>query len=1055
MPAGLLLRTKQFYAMKKKILFTAWLLACCLAAVSAQNQKIIFPTPLGFEGSTAGSVRMTADGGYILTGTALDDVADDLAILPRIVKLGPAGQTEWDNLYLGNLSPRPFLRSIGAALEMPDGQYFIGLEDDSTANDLMRLDAAGNLLGAHAYPEFTASVRLLGLLPGGQALGVRAYFSGSWKTGIIHLDAAGNFAYSQQIAGIGASGADAVLLANGDVLFRTYNSQTQKFTLIRTDNQGNPLWQSAPAPGLNGHLVGRPDGGFAISYGNYAIRLFDAQGAVTDTTPVVPVLGTPNGLASYSDGSFLVSGQTVTNRGFMLRFQTDGTVVWSVESPGDNQPAQRNLAGFPTADGWAAGASDGGYPGGANFGFLRVQAGTGIFVNTLSGRVAKDNDESCAVEGNEPGIGHTQVTATNATGETWTAFSNGAGNYSMYLPAGDFTLATQTLYPFFFLCPTAPTAVSFPANAEGTATLDFPQQSQDLIHQIAGHLTLDENDNCTADAGEPALEDWHLRLVVGSQHINLDTDADGNYAVFVPDGDYQIQAEPFNFNYDFCGSPVANISLNSPTPASATADFVAFAETDCAILQPSVEIPAIRPCTTAQIKVHYRNNGTVAALDATLRVTLDPALNYLGAVPAPSITNGNTLWFEVGDILPTPGGGSSGGFVRINVESACDLPIGNQVCVSAHLEADAGCGPTPGWDGAITAVEGACVGDSAVFIIRNIGNAPHSQPLEFVIVEDQIVLLQGTFQLPPGGFQVESVLPLGIDTAVTIIAGQEPGYPGDTTVTFSLTNCNGGGSHPSGYGGSPGPGSAQACRMVTGSYDPNDKQAFPEGVGPEHVVQPGTPLLYTVRFQNTGTDTAFLVVIRDTLSTQLDPATLRVESASHAVEVFQFGNLVEFTFADILLPDSAMNAAESQGFVQFTVYPRADLPLGTVVDNRAAIYFDFNAPVLTNTVRRTYDNLFILVKTDEPAGGDANRLAVKIYPNPFRDFTTLELPADAPAGAYQLEMFDAAGRFLQKSAFENGRLTIRRADLPAGVLAWRLVRDGVVMATGRMVAVGE
>ncbi|MCB0556652.1 MAG: hypothetical protein KDD02_24110, partial [Phaeodactylibacter sp.] len=61
----------------------------------------------------------------------------------------------------------------------------------------------------------------------------------------------------------------------------------------------------------------------------------------------------------------------------------------------------------------------------------------------------------------------------------------------------------------------------------------------------------------------------------------------------------------------------------------------------------------------------------------------------------------------------------------------------------------------------------------------------------------------------------------------------------------------------------------------------NDKQGFPRGYGDEHYIYPGTDLEYLVRFQNTGNDTAFLVVIRDTLSEFLDIATVRPGAASH------------------------------------------------------------------------------------------------------------------------------------------------------------------------------
>lgn len=66
------------------------------------------------------------------------------------------------------------------------------------------------------------------------------------------------------------------------------------------------------------------------------------------------------------------------------------------------------------------------------------------------------------------------------------------------------------------------------------------------------------------------------------------------------------------------------------------------------------------------------------------------------------------------------------------------------------------------------------------------------------------------------------------------------------------------------------------CIMITGSYDPNDKSNSPLGIDSIHLVTPGTPIDYTIRFQNTGNDTAFKVVIIDTLSNDFDLSTLEL-----------------------------------------------------------------------------------------------------------------------------------------------------------------------------------
>ena len=174
------------------------------------------------------------------------------------------------------------------------------------------------------------------------------------------------------------------------------------------------------------------------------------------------------------------------------------------------------------------------------------------------------------------------------------------------------------------------------------------------------------------------------------------------------------------------------------------------------------------------------------------------------------------------------------------------------------------------------------------------------------------------------------------------------------------------------------------CQVVTGSYDPNDKQVNPLGIGEEGFILPeDTMFNYTIRFQNTGTDTAFTVVIEDTLSALLNPATFVPGSSSHHYTVSMSGNgLVKFRFDEIFLPDSNVNEPASHGFVNYTIKADADLPLGSVIENTAAIYFDFNEPVITNTTVNTiHDPLKVEQIVDDSE--------FEIYPNPTNNMVNL------------------------------------------------------------------
>ena len=137
---------------------------------------------------------------------------------------------------------------------------------------------------------------------------------------------------------------------------------------------------------------------------------------------------------------------------------------------------------------------------------------------------------------------------------------------------------------------------------------------------------------------------------------------------------------------------------------------------------------------------------------------------------------------------------------------------------------------------------------------------------------------------------------------------------------------------------------------ITAAYDPNDKTArTSSGWSNElYFIDQDEWIDYTIRFQNTGTDTAFAVVVTDTLGAELDLSTFQQGVASHAFNVeFKDDRVVEWRFIDILLPDSNVNEAASHGLVDFRIKPVMPLLPGTVIQNTANIHFDFNPPVIT------------------------------------------------------------------------------------------------------------
>lgn len=166
--------------------------------------------------------------------------------------------------------------------------------------------------------------------------------------------------------------------------------------------------------------------------------------------------------------------------------------------------------------------------------------------------------------------------------------------------------------------------------------------------------------------------------------------------------------------------------------------------------------------------------------------------------------------------------------------------------------------------------------------------------------------------------------------------------------------------------------------QVLCAYDPNDISVNPIGtlyrMNPEQTFE----LTYTIRFQNIGNDTAFDVSLFNLISTDLDRNSLQFIAASHPCNLQLYGDVFEVDFPSIQLPSKSQNEALSQGFLTYSIRTKEGLPDSTLIDNFAEIYFDQNAPIITNTVTNTIIN--VIVSTN-----DSNLSPMAWFPNPVQD----------------------------------------------------------------------
>jgi len=182
------------------------------------------------------------------------------------------------------------------------------------------------------------------------------------------------------------------------------------------------------------------------------------------------------------------------------------------------------------------------------------------------------------------------------------------------------------------------------------------------------------------------------------------------------------------------------------------------------------------------------------------------------------------------------------------------------------------------------------------------------------------------------------------------------------------------------------------CFPILNGYDPNDKQVYPQGQCDENYTLLDETLTYTIRFQNTGNSEAINIHNLDQISPYLNINTVNIVASSHEMYTeVKNGNVLDFIFNDINLPDSSSNLIASQGYVIFEIDPILDIPEASVISNESNIYFDYNPPIQTNMVFNTMVNAIPLCTVTSIDEQQKTENTIVVYPNPSSGIVNVDL----------------------------------------------------------------
>ncbi len=540
---------------------------------------------------------------------------------------------------------------------------------------------------------------------------------------------------------------------------------------------------------------------------------------------------------------------------------------------------------------------------------------------------------------------------------------------------------------------------------------------------ITGTVFQDIDANCTLNTGD----------IVQNAVIVKATDSNGfiRYSISDSAGHYDIPVVVGSYTVAILPNPVQSslVQQNCYTEQNVTLTTIALDATDvnfpielanCPLLNVDVCSDRRRRCFESNTYVSFHNSGFATAQNVEVIVQLPEYVTLISSDHPYTINAAGNYVFFVGQLAPN----QSGIIHIVDLTTCTDGITGLTQCTTAWITPANDCAAALdpnyiNWDKSAVRVEGSCVNPNQVeFSIFNIaqpGVGDMTTPRQYRIYVDNALAVTATYQLNGGQSTIVNYPANG--QTIRLEADQHPMYLGDSIAQQTVEGCGSvNGQISTGLVntmplGDEGIATETHCLPIIDSFDPNDKMVSPTGITANHFVKAGTQLDYMIRFQNTGSDTAYKVVIKDTLSSYLDPATIQWGLSSHPYTVTITGvetPVLEFTFNNINLPHSAANELASNGFVKFKATTYASLVNGIEVNNNANIYFDYNFPVLTNTVQVIVSDL---VLTYEPLSVVPFEVQdIRVYPNPTSGLLVIDIDA-----LEKVEMYSLSGTLLETS----------------------------------------
>ena len=579
---------------------------------------------------------------------------------------------------------------------------------------------------------------------------------------------------------------------------------------------------------------------------------------------------------------------------------------------------------------------------------------------------------------------------------------------------------------------------------------------------IVSGSVLRKTTDCTT--GEPNSYMKGIVLSINDGDAYTSTDRDGNYNFYLDSTQtsFYIKQHQGYANKHVALGCNETIQVDLQTGVVDTCCFNFYNELKyCSQLTISIANDNRERCFKSKTVVDYCNTGTEDAQNTAVQVTYPQHLIPLSSTPSWTKREGNILYYDKAVLAKQQ---CEKIIITDSVSCASTDLLGLTQCVEAEISPVSTCRVVnASFDGSEVAVDASCKDGVVTVDIQNRSTKKMSKPSQYRVYVNDTLIHTDLLQLD--GLTVQPIDYPALGNTVRLEVDQVENFPDVSTPVITVEGCKETAAAAStivkgfvtGTQDDAESEKAVSCSVIIGSFDPNDKQAQPKGITDKNYVKAGTPIHYTIRFQNTGSAPARKVIVVDTLDANLDISTFTEGASSHNYTLAVSGKgkpVLTFTFNNINLPDSTTDALASNGFVGFSIASVSTTADETEINNEAGIYFDFNEPIITNNVMHTIGEPMLedlskginVVAKPQVILGTTNALStsISLYPNPSKNTVRVMGIEDG-----ELVLKDITGRERLNISITTETISIE--GLTKGFYLYEIRKGSEVLQQGKLI----